>query len=597
MPYNSKQEDIVILGGQVIDGTGSDPFPADIKVKDGRIVSVGDLPATNRARIIRADGLYVVPGFVDMHTHSERGLYIPELAPSLPYLTQGVTTVVGGADGYGSWPLHESVEDHIGKLERQGIGTNAVLMVGSGQVRRLVMGNEPRWPQSDELASMRRHVREAMEGGAWGLSSGLEYPPGSYGKTEEVVSLASEVAPYGGMYHTHMRSEGDELLDAVSEAITITEQSGAVGVLTHLKALYQRNWGKVGAVLDKIDEARSRGVKVYADQYPFADAEVLLVPQLAWMVPGQTDEARSVKLDEIIRTVPDSELIDLYGEMAALPTLSGERRRFLCSRPELLREMIVGALGKAMPSVGAGLMELASWYGVHRGPGNPEERINFLNRLDHPVEGVRIRRLVMENVAKYGGAGQVTVVLSSRTELQGKTLEEVSRVLEIPVVDAAVRLFLEGSRAMADILSDEDVVRIMSKDYVATGSDGDYPYYGTDIDSMGITQHLRTYATFTTKLRRYAMDRGIVSLTHAIRSCTGLPAEILGWRDRGLIKAGQWADITVLDPHSLEPRSNPHHPHRYSGGVRFVLVNGHVVLTDGQSVGALAGKVLRIQDR
>ena len=132
--------DVLIVGGEVIDGSGAEPFAADVAVRDGRITAVGSLGAWSADRNIRAEGLYVAPGFVDMHTHSERGLYIPELAPSLPYLAQGVTTVVGGADGYGSWPLHETMEVHAAKLERQGIGTNAILMVGSGQVRRLVIG-------------------------------------------------------------------------------------------------------------------------------------------------------------------------------------------------------------------------------------------------------------------------------------------------------------------------------------------------------------------------------------------------------------------------------------------------------------------------
>ena len=259
MAGDAARADVLILGAEVIDGSGSEPFAADVAIEDGRITAVGNLGAWSAARTIRANGLYVAPGFVDMHTHSERGLYIPELAPSLPYLTQGVTTVVGGADGYGSWPLHETMEIHAARLERQGIGTNAILMVGSGQVRRLVMGTEARRPTAGEMAAMKRHVREAVESGAWGLSSGLEYPPGSHADTGEVTELAAEAASHGGMYHTHMRSESDGLIDAAAEAIAITERSGAVGVLTHLKAVHQRNWGKAGRVLELIEEARGRG--------------------------------------------------------------------------------------------------------------------------------------------------------------------------------------------------------------------------------------------------------------------------------------------------------------------------------------------------
>ena len=597
MAGDAARADVLILGGEVIDGSGSEPFAADVAVQDGRITAVGSLAAWSAARTIRANGLYVAPGFVDMHTHSERGLYIPELAPSLPYLTQGVTTVVGGADGYGSWPLHETMEVHAARLERQGIGTNAILMVGSGQVRRLVMGTAARRPALGEMAAMKRHVREAMESGAWGLSSGLEYPPGSHADTGEVTELASEAASHGGMYHTHMRNESDGLIEAVAEAIAITERSGAVGVLTHLKAVHRRNWGKAGRVLELIEEARGRGVRVYADQYPFADGEVSLIPEPARLPRKNAAEERAARLEAALETVPDEALLELYAELAALPSLEPERRRFLEARPELLREMVVGALGTATPTEGRGLMELASWYGVHRGPGNPEDRMRFIERLDDPDEGPRIRAIVSENLEQYGGSEQITIVESARPGLEGKTLADAAEEMGMTQADAAIRLGLEDTRAMADILSQEDLEEIMSKDYVATGSDGDYPYFGAATDPMGITQHVRTYATFATKLRRYALGRGVVSLPHAIRSFTGLPAEILGWSDRGLIRKGYWADIAVFDPAGLAPRSTPQSLHRYSEGMRYVLVNGLLAVNEGRPTGASAGRVLRIQDR
>ena len=596
MADDAARADVLIRRGEIIDGSGSEPFAADVAIEDGRITAVGSLAAWSAARTIRADGLYITPGFVDMHTHSERGLYIPELAPSLPYLTQGVTTVVGGADGYGSWPLHETMEIHAARLERQGIGTNAVLMVGSGQVRRLVMGTEARRPTSGEMTAMKRHVREAIESGAWGLSSGLEYPPGSHADTSEVTDLASEAASHGGMYHTHMRSESDGLIDAAAEAIAITERSGAVGVLTHLKAVHRRNWGKAGRVLELIEEARDRGVRVYADQYPFADGEVPLIPENA-RLPMTGAEESAARLAAALEAVADAALLELYAELAALPSLEPSRRRFLEARPGLLREMVAGALGTTMPTEGRGLMELASWYGVHRGPGNPEQRVGFVERLDDPNEGARIRSIVAEHLEQYGGAEQITLVESARPEVEGKSLLDATEVLGLTEVDAAIRLGLEGARAMADILSQEDLEGIMRKDYVATGSDGDYPYFGAATDPIGITQHVRTYASFSTKLRRYALDRGVVSLPHAIRSFTGLPAEVLGWSDRGLIRKGYWADIAVFDPTGLAPLSTVQHLHRYSEGMQHVLVNGRLAIDGGQPVGANAGRVLRIQER
>ena len=589
--------DVLIKGGSVIDGTGSEPFAADVAVTGGRIVDIGQLGDVGASRTISAAGLYVVPGLVDMHIHSERGLYIPELAPSLHLLKQGVTTVVGGPDGYGSWPLHETIGDHIAKLEDQGIGTNAVLMVGSGQVRRLTMGTEEREPTCNEMAAMKRQVREAMEGGAWGLSSGLEYPPGNCANTEEVIGLASEAAPFRGMYHTHMRSESDNLLNAVEETIRIIEEAGVIGVLTHFKAAFRRNWGKVTPALELIEEARRRGVRVYADQFPFAQNEVRLIPESTWLDSDIATQGRVARVAQALEGVPVSSLLDLYAEMAAVPDLDGERRRFLNARPEMLREMVVDAVARAAPSEGGSLMALASWYGVHRGPGNPEERARFRALLNNREEGALIRRQIAENLDRFGGADEITIVTSVRTDLEGRSLAHAAESMDLPVADAAVQLGLENAQAMGYLLSEDDVVEVMRKDFVATGSDGDYPYFGGGIDPIGIIQHLRSYATFSTKLRHYALDRGIISLPHAIRSCTGLSAEILGWRDRGLIKEGYWADITVFNPETIAPKSTPRHPHRYSEGIEYVLVNGEIALGAGQPSGALAGRVLRIQDR
>ena len=193
---------------------------------------------------------------------------------------------------------------------------------------------------------MQACVRQAMASGAWGLSSGLEYPPGHHADTAEIIALAAEAAAYGGMYHTHLRSEGDRLIEAVAEAIEITERSGAVGVLTHFKALHRRNWGKAGRALELIEEARNRGVRVYADQFPFADAEVPLIPEPARRSTGRLMPRSAARSWQRRSTrCPDAALLEMYAEMAALPTLEPERQRFLQSRPGLLREMVAGALG------------------------------------------------------------------------------------------------------------------------------------------------------------------------------------------------------------------------------------------------------------
>ena len=191
-----------------------------------------------------------------MHTHAERGLPYPELAPSVHHLKQGVTTVLGGADGYGAWPIHSGMGDLSSKLTAQGIGTNAALMVGLGQVRRQVMGMADREPTPGETEAMKARIREAMSSGAIGISSGLIFAPDMYFDTNGIAELVREAARFGGIYHTHVRDEADRLIEAVEEAIAIGERSGATTVVTHFKAVYRRNWGKLRQATDLIESAR-----------------------------------------------------------------------------------------------------------------------------------------------------------------------------------------------------------------------------------------------------------------------------------------------------------------------------------------------------
>ena len=583
---------LLIRGGRVIDGSGDDAFDADVGVRDGRIAAVGDLMGVRATRVLSAEGLYVVPGFIDIHSHAERGLSIPELAPSVHNLTQGVTSVVGGADGYGAWPLHETVRDQTRRLTSQGIGTNAALMAGVGQVRRQVMGLDGRSPTAGEMARMRGLVRDAMEGGAQGLSSGLAFVPDGYFAAEAVAELAGEVVPFGGIYHTHMRSESDGLVAAVEETVRIAELSGAVTVITHFKAVGPRNWGGVRPATEVIEEARARGVRIYADQFPFTENDVPLIPPDAWWPAANSRDERRARLQRIVDALPEGRMLDLYAELASLPALDAVHRDYLTTRVGPLREMVGGALDALLPAEGRALVALASWSGVHRGPGNPAERARFLARLAEPEEGVRIRSQVGAHLEGLGGAGNGRIVQAPRPAFAGKTLAEAARCLGETPVEAAIGLALEGVRVVATVLSEDDVEHVMAKDYVATGSDGDFPYRYVDIGPMGVAQTIRSHATFPRKIRRYALERGTVTLAHAVRSSTSLPAGILGWSNRGLLREGFRADVAVLDPETIQPRATLEDPYAYSQGVEYVLVNGRLALDGGKPTGELAGRVL-----
>ncbi len=529
-----------------------------------------------------------------MHTHAERGLPYPELAPSIHHLKQGVTTVLGGADGYGAWPIHSSMNDLSSKLDTQGLGTNAALMVGLGQVRRQVMGLADRKPTPGETEAMRGRIREAMSSGAIGISSGLIFAPDMYFDTDGIVELVREAARFGGIYHTHVRDEADRLIEAVEEAIAIGERSGATTVVTHFKAVYRRNWGKLRQATDIIESARNRGVRVYADQYPFVEGgPVPLIPPDTWTGSPDAEEDTEREVRDALGSLPIDSLLTLRAGLAGA-TPDPDETAFWRARPDLLRDSVSSALARAAPLEGGALMGAASWNGVHQGPGNPLARARFIARWSDSTEREHIASEVEAYLDAQGGPDNLLVFGTSRPHLELVPLADAAEEMGLGEVDAAVKLGLEGARAIAILHSEDDLEYAMAKDFVATGSDGDYPYFGAVGGQLGAPQAIRAYSTYAVKLRKYAMERGTISLPQAIRSCTGLPAQILGWPDRGVIHEGAKADIVVLDLDALRSHSNLRAPHRYSEGIDTVLVNGKTALEHGEPTGDLAGRILGI---
>ena len=274
--------DLIIRGGQVIDGSGNPWFYADVAVKDGRIAAVGAVGNATATRIINATGLIVTPGFIDMHSHADSGLSQMDLRHSPNMVAQGITLSVVNQDGRSPrWPIR----DQKALYEKQGIGTNAVLLVGHGTVRTRIMGNQRdnQVATDADIQAMQKMVDEGMADGAFGLSSGLEYDPGRYSETREVVALTRMVKDYGGFYISHERSEGADpmwkvksdpspfvsLIEAVNETIEIGRQTGVPVVASHLKAKGASYWGSSAVATRLIREARAQGVPVYADQYPY----------------------------------------------------------------------------------------------------------------------------------------------------------------------------------------------------------------------------------------------------------------------------------------------------------------------------------------
>jgi N-acyl-D-amino-acid deacylase len=263
----SSSYDVVIKNGTIYDGTGAPPFVGDIGVADGMIKTIGAIKKT-AALTIDAAGSVVSPGFIDMHTHCDSGLLTEKGKNAKNYLTQGVTTVVTGNCGGGTF----RVQEFFGKLETQGIGLNVVHLIGHGTIRAIVMGQEARAPTDEELDRMKKLLVQGMEEGAAGLSTGLFYAPGSYAKTDEIIGLARVVKKYDGLYATHIRDESDYtvgLKEAIREAVTIGEQAGVTVEISHIKALGRPVWGMAEDVCNIIENARQKGIRIYADQYPY----------------------------------------------------------------------------------------------------------------------------------------------------------------------------------------------------------------------------------------------------------------------------------------------------------------------------------------
>jgi len=551
--------------------------------------------------VIDASGLIVTPGFIDLHTHVERGMYFPENRACLNYLKQGVTTVIVGHCGTSGWPMVEKASDQMARWSSEGIGPNAALLAGLGYIRRIVMGMENRAPTPDELTRMKALVKEAMEQGAYGISTGLEYEPGSFADTDEIIALVAEITPYGGIYHTHTRNEEDKLIGAVKEAIEICEKTGAATHISHLKAIGKSYWGSVKEACALIEAARARGLKITADQYPYRyhsnNPYASLVPAEVWAGSDSLNFIRSEDITSIFEHLRDRELIALYAKTTPFTPINDQHRRFL---DELPRDRLVNMVAQ--------LINARSFYSLQDG----RARMFFHQRMKDPETASEIRAAVRKRIEEESGAENIIIAVCVEDELEGKSIAQVAEMKGMPAEDVAIELELMGAKVVPmnmceeDIeyimMCEEDIEYIMKKDWVGTGSDGIAPFYGIG------EVHCRSYSTFLHKIKKYSLERKAVSLPHVIRSQTSLPASIMGWDDRGMIKEGYKADIALIDLNGIKTPTSIHNPHRYSEGVSYLLINGRysegvsyllingeMVIDRGEWTGALPGEIIKLK--
>jgi N-acyl-D-amino-acid deacylase len=497
--------DLILAGGSVVDGSGQEPFAADVGVRGGRIAAVGDLASAPAAERIDVSGLVVAPGFIDMHSHAE--LEEDYGRDGRPFLAQGITTVVMGVDGGGTW----EVGARLSHWTRDGLGVNALAFVGHGAIRREVLGMADRAPEPDELDRMKAMVRQGMEEGALGLSTGLFYTPGYYASTEEVIELAQVAAGWdGAIYDTHDRDLGATYqgigYDAsVAEGIRIGEESGLRVIFSHFNPQGAPNYGRAEVGARMIEEARERGVEVWAAQHPYTATQSNL---MAYALP---------------------------------------------------RWATAG--------------------------GAPEIR----RRFAHPDTLEILRRQITESLAMRGGPEKI-LFGDPDPRLNGKTLAEVAAEWGA-TVPAAVRRILEenGNASVMNLeLYDPANTRYLaSQPWMMTCTDGRTPAEGQRV------VHPRVYGAFPKKLRDFALDDDLLSLPFVIRSFSGLAADFLRLGDRGYVRDGMRADLTVLDLEQYRDLATYMEPHQYARGAVHVLVNGVFAVRAGEFTGAMAGQALR----
>lgn len=501
------EADLLIRNALVVDGTGEPGRVEDVAVRQGRIFRMGPKLELRAAREIDAEGLVLSPGFIDVHSHADRGLL--EQPDNHNNIRQGITTLVAGNCGHSPVDL----EEFFSRLEELQTTTNVACLIGHNSVRREVMGMEAAEASPSQLQAMEALVRRAMEAGALGLSTGVLYPPGTFASSEEVIALARVAAAYGGIYASHIRNEEQEVWAAVEEALRVGEEAGIPVQISHIKLAAEIHWGQTDRYRSLLSQARTRGLRVWADQYPYP--------------------AGSATLENILPRW----------------SLEGGREAFLArirdpeTRARIRREILQGRLASA------------------RG-GNRGEAVFIARCPAHPdCEG--------KNLVQLAGQQGLPPTPESATEM-------------------ALRLLEDGPVSAVNFLMDEADVRAFLQDpEILVCTDGGVTRYGEGVP------HPRNYGTYPRLLGRYVRQEQVLTLEQAIRKSTALPAQVMGFQDRGRVEVGCWADLVLLDPEQILDRATFQDPHRYPEGIHWVLVNGQVTVENGRLTGARAGRILR----
>lgn len=524
------QVDVLIVGGQVCDGSGSPLREECIGISGDRITYMGKEQVEAR-RVIDAASLVVAPGFIDMHVHSDLAIIVDPQRES--QVAQGVTTEVVGQDGLGYAPMSAeiserlidamtawngrlpdginelSVEDYLALIDDRS-RLNVAYLIPHGTIRMNVMGFDDRHANEDELEQMRGLLRSGLQAGAFGLSTGLTYAPAMYADDVELIRLNEVVAEVGGVYVPHHRNYGSGALRAYEECVDIAEASGVRLHLTHAHLGFPANRGKARTLLEMLEAAESRGVRVSLDAYPYGPAATSLVALLPpWMHQLSHQEFISVLIDE--------ETLSMIGD-------------------ELVTHGTVG----------------------------------------HMCEPVDWNRVIVASVAS-----------EHLKAISGLSVVEIARLWELDPIHAVARVLLMDNLhtgVIVDIGNEENVDAIVTSRFHTGSSDGMF---------VGDRPHPRGFGSHARLISNYVRERGLMRLEEMVHHITGSAAQVLGLHERGVLEVGNFADIAIFDMSEFSDQATFESPRVPSKGMHTVLVNGEVVLDAGVPVDGVPGRALR----
>jgi N-acyl-D-amino-acid deacylase len=533
--FHHENYDKIIHNGMIYDGNGGEPYKGDIGIRGDTIAFIGDLSGVSAKESVDAKGMAVAPGFINMMGHSEEALI--QDGRSQSDLRQGVTTEIFGEFSMG--PLNPKMKqqqegnqgdikykvewntlgEYMNFLEKKGISCNIASFVGTGIVRQYVIGEDNKAPSPAQLDSMKLLVRQAMEEGALGVTNALIYPPDFFAKTDELIALSREASKYGGSYSSHMRSEGNKLLEAVEELITISKEANIPAEIFHLKAAGKNNWGKMDSVIKRVERARKEGLDVTADMYTY--------------LAGATGMTSAFP-----PTLQDGGFGKLW-----------QRLHDPVIRKQMIKEMNTDAV---------------DWENLYYGAGGGEH--------------VLLLSFKQDSLKKY----------------TGKTLSEVAAIRGTSPEETAMDLIVQDSTRVGVayfLMNEENVKKQVALPWVSFGSDE--ASYTTEGVFLKSNAHPRAYGNFARVLGKYSRDEKVLSLADAIRKLAKLPATHLKLQKRGELKVGNYADIVIFDPATIQDHATFDKPHQYATGMLAVFVNGVQVLKEGEHTGAKPGRFVK----